>query len=61
MRQTAYDTGATLWEVPVLILDVIFAMGVYSGLNQLRAVLKAGGQDVSRRSPVRARAGARIS
>lgn len=49
-RETAYDSAApTIWELPVLVLDMIFLMGIYGGLGKLRRELQAAGQMVCSR------------
>lgn len=44
-RETAYDaTGPSAWELPILVLDLLFVLGIYGGLNKTRRDLSTSGQ-----------------
>jgi hypothetical protein len=44
-KSTTYDSlGPTMYELPVVLLDLLFFMGIYVGINRTRAELVRGGQ-----------------
>jgi len=43
-RSTTYDVGPSMWELPVMLIDLLFLLGIYGGLNKLRRDLALAGQ-----------------